>query len=82
MITSGMTPGDQLAASDLTGLQARRAHIESLRSSPDYRPHGLDVGVPTTSGPAMRVGDRVAEARALAADITGGSHGHSLLQER
>jgi hypothetical protein len=39
--------------------------------------HGLDVGVPATLGAAVRVRDRVAETRALAADVAVGSHGAS-----
>ena len=35
----------------------------------------LDVRVPAAAGPAVRVGDAVAEARPLAADVAVGSHG-------
>src|SRR5690606_8667119 len=66
------------SALDLAGLQARGADVEPLPGSGDDRPYRLDVGVPATRGPAMRVRDRVAEARALAADIAGGSHGRLL----
>src|SRR5689334_11795578 len=64
-----------LGAGDLAGLDARGADVELLRRLADDRAHGLDVRVPAARGTAVRVRDAVAEARALAADVTVGSHG-------
>lgn len=62
------------SARDLTGLDARGADVEPLRRPPNHSAHRLDVGVPATGGTAVRVGDAVAEARPLAADVAVGSH--------
>src|SRR5690606_40627773 len=69
---------DVRSAGDLASLQARRAHVDSLAGAANVCAHGLDVGVPATGRPAVRVRDRVAEARALAADVAVGSHGRLL----
>lgn len=65
----------RLGASDLARLEARGAHIQALGSTADEGAHALNVGVPAARGAAVGVRDRVAPARALAANITGGSHG-------
>ena len=79
---SGMKPSDARpihrtasAADDLVGLEARGADADLLDGArSDLRPHGLDVRVPTTMRPAMGVGDTHPEARALATNVTHGSH--------
>jgi uracil-DNA glycosylase len=69
-------PRYPLAAGDLTGLNARRADVDAVLVTPGAggNAHGLDVGIPPTAGPAMGVRHRLAEARALSADIADGSH--------
>jgi hypothetical protein len=64
-------------AGDLAGLEAGGAHVEALRGLADHRAHGLDVGVPAALGTPVRVRDAVTEARPLAADVAGGSHGQT-----
>ena len=49
--------------------------LSALRRPTDHGTHALDVRVPATGGTAVRVGDVVAEARPLAADVAVGSHG-------
>jgi uracil-DNA glycosylase len=65
-----------LTAEDFTGLDARCADIEAVlvATGPSDNAHGLDVGIPSTAGPAMGVRHRLAEAGALPADIADGSH--------
>ena len=68
------------SALDLTCLEAGGADVETLRghaSLADHRANALDVRVPTTLGAAVGVRDVVTEARSLAADVAGGSHGFS-----
>src|SRR5215813_8537031 len=63
------------SAGELSGLDAGRAHMQPLGRPVDGGPDDLDVGVPAARGAAMRVGDPVAEARPLAADVADSSHG-------
>src|SRR5439155_7987530 len=67
--------GPPASAGDLPGLDAGRAHVQPLGRSVDLGVHDLDVGVPAARGAAVRVGDPVAEARPLAADVADSSHG-------
>jgi len=71
-----LQPGYPLAAGDLTGLDARRADVDAvlIAAGAGGNAHALDVGIPSTAGPAMGVRHRLAEARALSADIADGSH--------
>ena len=64
-------------ARDLAGLDARGADVQPLRRAAHHGTHALDVRVPAAAGTAVRVGDVVAEARPLAADVAVGSHGFS-----
>ena len=61
-------------ARDLSGLQARGAHLDPLRRAAHNGAHRLDVRVPATLGPPVGVRDAVAETGALAADVAVGSH--------
>src|SRR4029077_3763845 len=63
------------SAGELSGLDAGRAHAQPLGRPVDGGPDDLDVGVPAARGAAVRVGDPVAEARPLAADVADSSHG-------
>src|SRR5690625_2828264 len=67
------------SAQRLARLDARCADVQPLRRAVGgggaYR---LNVRVPTAPGPAVRVRDVVAEARAFAADVARGSHGRLL----
>ena len=63
-----------LAAHNLAGADARGAHVHTLGCRTDQCTHRLDVRVEPTVGAAMRVRDVVAEARALATDVTYSSH--------
>src|SRR6476659_1715393 len=63
------------SAGELAGLDAGRAHAQPLGRPVDGGPDDLDVGVPAARGAAVRVGDPVAEARPLAADVADSSHG-------
>src|SRR5215813_498340 len=63
------------SAGELPGFDAGRAHAQPLGRPVDGGPDDLDVGVPAARGAAMRVGDPVAEARPLAADVADSSHG-------
>jgi hypothetical protein len=60
---------------DLARLDAGRADVETLRRPGHDRVNGLDVGVPTAAGAAVRVRDVVAEARPFTADVADGRHG-------
>lgn len=62
------------SARDLAGLDARGAGVEALRRPIDHGTDALDVRVPATRGAAVRVGDVVAEARPLGANVAVGSH--------
>jgi len=62
------------SARDLAGLDARGASVHALRRPTDHGTHALDVRVPATGRTAVRVGNVVAEARPLAADVAVGSH--------
>src|ERR1700754_5347038 len=75
-ISIGVPPGPQLAANDLAGLDARCAHVDAVLVTAGTvgHAHALDVGIPSTAGPAMGVRHRLAEAGALPADIADGSH--------
>src|SRR3954463_13702650 len=65
-----------LAADYLAGLDAGGAHLQLAGGPAAGRgAHRLDVGVPPTVGPPVRVGHVVAEARSLAADVAHASHG-------
>ena len=69
----GVTHGS--AADDLAGLQARGADVQLPHGAGgDLRPHRLDVRVPPTVRPAMRVGYVHAETGTLATHVTHGSH--------
>jgi hypothetical protein len=65
-----------LAADDLAGFDARCADVDAVlvaaRTVGDA--HALNVGIPSTAGPAMRVRHRLAEAGGLPTDIADGSH--------
>src|SRR3954447_15262710 len=63
----------------LAGLEARRAHVETLGRPRDDGTHALDVRVPAPLRAHVRVRDAVPEARALGADVAVGSHGLLLL---
>ena len=67
--------GVALVAHDLAGLQARGAHVLTLRGLADERADPLNVRVPATLRASVRVRDAVPEAWALAADVAVGSHG-------
>src|SRR5690625_6997707 len=67
------------SAQRLARLDARRADVQPLRRAVGGGgAHRLNVRVPTTPGPTVRVRDVVAAARAFAADVTRGSHGRLL----
>ncbi len=66
-----------LSARDLASLDAGCAHIEFLGGTTHESAHCLNIGVPAARGAAVGVGDAVAKARALATDVTVGSHGTS-----
>src|SRR5262245_7927235 len=70
------------AASDLAGLQARGAHVEALlvAAGAGRGAHRLNVRVPATAGPAVRVRDLLAEAGTLPADIADGSHSRNSIR--
>ena len=72
--------GDRSASRDLAGFEAGGAYVEAVTiAGADSRPDGLNVRVPPAMCPPMRVRDRHAEARPLAADVAHGSHvTHSL----
>src|SRR5216117_3033530 len=72
---TGEPRGAVALAGDLAGLDAGRAHAQPLGRSVDGGAHDLDVGVEAARGAAVRVGDPVAEARPLAADVADRSHG-------
>ena len=73
-----MTPAGALeCARHLAGLEARRADVHALRCAIYHGAHALNVGVPTTLGAAVGVGNRVPERRALSAYVAGGSHDYS-----
>ena len=63
------------SARDLAGLQAGGAHVDALRGALDDSAHALDVGIKTTLGASVRVGDVVTEAGSLAAHITDRCYG-------
>src|SRR6218665_1028158 len=63
----------------LAGLEARRAHVETLGRPRDDGTNALDVRVPAPLRAHVRVRDAVPEARALGADVAVGSHGLLLL---
>src|SRR5215207_1446730 len=71
--------GDADSAADLAGLEARGADVDALGGAIDDSANTLDVGVETTLGASVRVGDVVAEAGSLAAHITDRSHGELLV---
>src|SRR3990170_2478672 len=62
-------------ALDLAGLQAARADVEPLRGTIHESADALHVRVPPPRGPAVRVGDLLAEERLLPADVADGCHG-------
>jgi len=65
-------------AGDLASLHARGADVHALGRALDNRAHTLDVGHPHALGADVRVGNRVAEAGALATNVTVRSHGKLL----
>src|ERR1700758_2574791 len=70
------------AAGDLACLQARGADVQALfvAARAPHRAHGLNVRVPPTTGPAVRVRHRLAEAGALPADVADGSHNRNSIR--
>ena len=74
----------RLASRDLARFEARSADVEAVTiAGADSRPDGLNVRVPPAMCPPVRVRDRHAEARPLAADVAHGSHvTHSLGSSR
>jgi len=64
-----------LSASDLAGLQAGSTYVLALGSSANQSADPLDIRVPAALGTTVRVRNIVPEARNLAANIAGGSHG-------
>src|SRR6185437_10677420 len=75
---SGQRP---VSADDLARLDARRADADPPAGAPGGGAHHLDVGVPAARGPAMGVGDVVAESRPLAADLADSRHGDAPLHD-
>src|SRR6478735_3474712 len=75
----GCFRGTSDGALHLAGLEARRAHVETLGRPRNDGTHALDVRVPATLRAHVRVRDAVPEARALGADVAVGSHGLLLL---
>ena len=72
---AGLCPRRSVYALNLTCLEAGGAHVEALRGASHHGAHGLDVRGPAARGATVRVGNALAEARALGADVTLGSHG-------
>lgn len=62
------------ALGDLPGLDAARAHVETLGRAVHERAHALDVGVPTSLGATVAVADAVAEGGVLTAHLAHGCH--------
>src|SRR3990170_8273227 len=62
-------------ALDLAGFQAARADVQALRGTVHQRADALHVRVPAPRGPAVGVGDLLAEERLLPADVADGCHG-------
>ena len=68
-----------LALDDPSALDAGRACVERLVSATgDDGMDPLDIRIPATAGPAMRVRDRFAETRLLTTDVANASHGKLL----
>src|SRR6516165_7081713 len=70
------------AAGDLACLQAGGADVQALlvAAGAPHRAYGLNIGVPPTAGPAVRVRHRLAEAGALPADVADGSHNRNSIR--
>src|SRR5699024_2928670 len=66
----------------LACLEAGGARVDALAGAVDHSADGLDVRVPATRVPAVRVGHALAEARVLGADVTRGSSHCRLLVRR
>lgn len=64
--------------SDLAGLQARGAHVQTLRGTLNESTNTLNVRVPTAGSTHVGVRNTLTEARALAADFTYRRHGSLL----
>jgi DAK2 domain fusion protein YloV len=65
----------RLRLCDLAGLDAGRADVQTTGRSANQRPHPLNVGVPATLRPPVRVAELHSEARALAANLAYRCHG-------
>lgn len=61
-------------AGDLAGFQTGGTHVLALRGAPDQGTDALNIRVPAPLGATVGVRHVVPEARALAADVTRGSH--------
>jgi hypothetical protein len=59
---------------DLPGLDAARADVDASGRAVDHGAHTLDVGVPPTLGPPVRVADTHAPRRVLATHLAYGCH--------
>ena len=70
-------PHSGLGAGYFPGLDAGGADIQLLGGTTHERAHRLDIGIPAPGRATVGVRDAVAEARALAADVTGGRHSTS-----
>ena len=75
---------ERSASGDFACFEARRADVEAVTiAGADFCPDGLNVRVPPAMCPPVRMRDRHAEARPLAADVAHGSHvTHSLGSSR
>src|SRR5690606_1622973 len=73
-ISGGCAAGS--AAQHLAGLEAGRAHVHALLvpARTGDGAHRLDVRIPPTAVPTMRMRHRLAEAGGLPADVAHGSH--------
>src|SRR5258706_563796 len=69
LITPCMSPSSVIAFGDLAGPDTRRAHVEALGRTRHHGPDALDVRVPTTLRPNVRMADGHAPRRALSAEI-------------